>query len=195
MIKDKWIQELENIDKMVSNCNLCSGLVEKFNHNTTIHYGKDNSLLIVGEAPANNGWRKSGRCWYGNDFKITGSGKIMTNLLKEIDYELEDVFFVEAIKCFPISRNSLNKCKFNCYPFLLKQISIIKPKIILTMGDTATKAVLKDLKYNKFSDVVGKEYVLSIGESNFKVIPIYHPSPISPLSYKGNIDIFKKIIL
>ena len=45
------------------------------------------------------------------------------------------------------------------------------------------------IKYKKFSDVVGKEFKVN----GYKVIPIYHPSPISPMSYKGNIEIFKKI--
>ena len=45
------------------------------------------------------------------------------------------------------------------------------------------------MKYKKFSDVVGKTFDVN----GYKVIPIYHPSPISPMSYKGNIEIFKNI--
>jgi len=73
---------------------------------------------------------------------------------------------------------------------LFKQLNIIKPKIVLSLGDSATKTIL-DIKYKKFSDVVGKEFNIN----GFKVIPIYHPSPISPMSYKGNIEIFKKLNL
>ena len=71
----------------------------------------------------------------------------------------------------------------------MEQIKIINPKIILPLGDTATKSLL-DIKYKNFSDVVGQ----SFDYNGFDVIPIYHPSPISPLSYKGNVDIFENII-
>ena len=61
---------------------------------------------------------------------------------------------------------------------------------MLSLRDSATKSIL-NIKYKKFSDVVGKEFDVN----GYTVIPIYHPSPISPLSYKGNIEIFKTIYL
>ena len=97
---------------------------------------------------------------------------------------------LEAIKCYPKDRKYLNKCSENCKKYLFKQLKIIKPKVVLSLGDAATKSIL-DMKYNKFSDVVGKVFNVN----GYKVIPIYHPSPISPLSYKGNIEIFNKIKL
>ena len=109
-------------------------------------------------------------------------------LLKEIDLTIEDTYFLEAIKCYPKNRKYLKECSKNCRKYLLKQLDVIKPKLILSLGDYATKAIL-DIKYKKFSDVVGKEYIVG----DYKVIPIYHPSPISPMSYKGNIEIFKNL--
>jgi uracil-DNA glycosylase family 4 len=82
----------------------------------------------------------------------------------------------------------LKKCSINCKIFLLKQLKIIKPKIVLSLGDAATRTLL-DVPYKKFSDIVGKYYELD----GITIIPIYHPSPISPKSYSGNIDVFKKL--
>ncbi len=65
---------------------------------------------------------------------------------------------------------------------------MVGEKVVLSLGDAATKSIL-DFKYKKFSDIVGKEFDVN----GYKVIPIYHPSPISPMSYKGNIEIFKKL--
>jgi len=186
-------EKLDIVDKEVKDCQKCLELVEKFNNHTSVSYGKDNKILIVGEAPANNGWRKSGRCWYGIDGKITGSGKIITKLFQSINLNLEDIFFVEAIKCFPIERKNLKRCKDNCYPYLEKQITLIDPKIIITLGDTATKSVLKDLNYHNFSEVVGKKHLLKINNKEYIIVPIYHPSPISPRGYKDNIAIFNYI--
>ena len=49
--------------------------------------------------------------------------------------------------------------------------------------------MLLQKQYKKFSEIVGKEFYVG----GIKTIPIYHPSPISPLSYKGNIPIFEKL--
>jgi len=116
------------------------------------------------------------------------SGVIFQRLLDEINLKLEDIYFLEAIKCYPKNRKFLNQCRNNCKKYLFNQLEIIKPKVVLSLGDAATKSILH-IKYKKFSDVVGKEYEVN----GYKVIPIYHPSPISPMSYKGNIEIFKKI--
>lgn len=185
---DKLYNEFEDINKEICKCNKCINLVEKFESNDTISFGINN-ILILGEAPANNGWRKSGKAFYDLNNKLLPSGKVLNELLSEIGTRIEDCFFLEAIKCYPLKRNNLNICKDNCRIFLDKQINLIKPKIILTMGDYPTKCLLK-IKYSKFSDVVGKIY----DYNGIIVIPIYHPSPISPLSYKGNIEIFKTTI-
>ena len=105
-----------------------------------------------------------------------------------LDIKLDDTFFLEAIKCYPKDRKYLNKCGSNCRKYLLRQLDIINPKVVLVLGDAAFKAIL-DVKYKKFSEVVGREFMLD----NIKIIPIYHPSPISPLSLKGNIPIFEKL--
>lgn len=179
---------LNEIDNEIAKCTQCNELVEHFPNSKTISIGKNRKILILGEAPANNGWRKSGRAWYDINNKLLPSGIIMKKLLDEINIKLEDTYFLEAIKCFPKERKNLNICSNNCKKFLFKQIKEIKPKIILSLGDSATKTIL-DIKYKKFSDVVGKEFNID----EIIVIPIYHPSPISPMSYKGNITIFKKI--
>lgn len=186
---DSLYNELEDINKHINNCHRCADLVETFDTKETISYGKSSNILVLGEAPANNGWRKSGRAFYDVNNKLLPSGKVLNQLLSEVNMNLEDVFFLEAIKCYPIVRNNLNVCKKRCKDYLDKQISLIEPKIILTMGDYPTKCLL-DIKYAKYGDIVGKIF----NYNNIIVIPIYHPSPISPLSYKGNIDIFKTTI-
>ena len=43
------------IDKEIHKCNLCSDMVEKFPNSKTVSIGNNNSIVILGEAPANNG--------------------------------------------------------------------------------------------------------------------------------------------
>ena len=180
--------ELSLIDNDIYECNLCDEMVEKFPNSKTISIGNRNDIVILGEAPANNGWRKSKIAWYDINHKLLPSGVVLQKLLNEINLKIEDTYFMEAIKCYPIDRKYLNKCSNNCKQFLLRQLEIIKPKVVLSLGDAATKSIL-DIKYNKFSDVVGKKFDIN----GYKVIPIYHPSPVSPMSYKGNIEIFKRL--
>jgi uracil-DNA glycosylase family 4 len=180
--------KLLKIDEEISQCTLCSYMVEHFPNSKTISFGKDNSLVIVGEAPANNGWRKSGIAWYDSNNKLLPSGIVMQKLLDIININLKDTYFIEAIKCYPKDRKYLKICGPNCRKYLISQLKVINPKIVLVLGNYATKTLL-DIKYHKFSDIVGKEYNID----NIKIIPIYHPSPISPVGYKKNIPIFKKL--
>ena len=179
---------LSDIDSEIHKCNLCNNMVEKFPNSKTVSVGKRNDIVILGEAPANNGWRKSGIACYDTNHKLLPSGAVLQKLLNQINLKLEDTYFLEAIKCYPKERKYLNRCSKNCRKYLLKQLEIIKPKVVLSLGDTSTKTII-NIKYKKFSDVVGKVFDVD----GYKVIPIYHPSPISPMDYKGNIEIFKNI--
>lgn len=180
--------KLTDIDKEIHGCNKCLDMIEKFPNSKTVSIGCDNRIVILGEAPANNGWRKSGVAWYDVNHKLLPSGVVMQRLLDIVNIKLEDVYFLESIKCYPVDRKFLNKCSLNCRGFLFKQLEVIKPKVILSLGDAATKSIL-DIKYSKFSEVVGKRFLVN----DMTIIPIYHPSPINPKSYNGNVDIFKEL--
>lgn len=60
LLRNKLLPKLLNsIDKQVYNCHKCPNLVEKFPNSPTVYLGKDTDVVLIGEAPANNGWRKS----------------------------------------------------------------------------------------------------------------------------------------
>lgn len=187
-LKLKELIMLAQIDRQINKCDLCQDMVEHFPDSKTVSLGKTHDIVILGEAPANNGWRKSKIAWYDTNKKLLPSGVIMQKLLNIIDLELKNTYFLEAIKCYPKDRKYLNVCGKNCRKFLIKQLETIKPKVVLSLGDAATKTILK-VKYKKFNEIVGKEFYVD----GIKIIPIYHPSPISPLSYKGNIPIFENL--
>lgn len=188
----EYIKKLNEIDQEVLGCDLCNGLVEKFTNSTSIFYGKNTEIIILGEAPANNGWRKSGKAWHDVNQKLMQSGKILNGLLNIIGLELEETTFIEAIKCYPKDRKYLKTCNLNCKTILNKQLKLLNPKLVIALGDSATKSIL-DIKYTKFSDIVGTIYKIKIDDNEINVLPIYHPSPISPLSYNGNLPIFNNL--
>ncbi len=187
---DKFISRYEEIEKSVSCCKNCIQ-TEYFIHNT-IYFGKNTQILLIWEAPAKTGWLISGKAWRDKEWKILPSGKVMQQLLREIDMDLLDLTFLEGIKCFPQNRKNLKLSMQNCKNILYSQIDLLKPNILLTLWDNPTRAFLWN-SYNKFSTVAWNIFDINIMNEKYKLIPIYHPSPISPLSLKGNIPIFTKI--
>ena len=181
-------EELKQIDKKVHSCKSCGNLVEKFPNSTTVFIGKDNDIVLIGEAPANNGWRKSNKLWCDINGKVLPSGVILQKLFCIINRSIFETTFLEAVKCYPLERKNLKTCSNNCKNIMLEQLNILKPKLIITLGEFPTRNLL-NFKFNKFSEVVGNIYEIN----GYKILPIYHPSPISPKSYKGNIPIFEQL--
>ena len=105
---------LEEIDKEIYNCNLCNDMVEKFPNSTTVFKGRRKEIVILGEALANNGWRKSGVAWYDVNHKLLPSGVVLQKLIDIINLKIEDTYFLEAIKYYPKDRKYLKKCNNNC---------------------------------------------------------------------------------
>lgn len=189
ILKAKLIKALlKQIDEKVYSCKSCNNLVDKFPNDATVFLGKDNDIVLVGEAPANNGWRKSHKLWCDMNGKVLPSGVVLQKLFDIIDSDIFETTFLESVKCYPLERKNLKTCSSNCKNIMLEQLKILNPKLIITLGELATRNLL-NFKFNKFSDVVGNIYEVN----GYKILPIYHPSPISPKSYKGNIPIFENL--
>ena len=179
---------LKEIDNKVSTCNACGSLVEKFPNDATVFLGTNNDILLVGEAPANNGWRKSHKLWCDINGKVLPSGVILQKLFDIINRNIFETTFLESVKCYPLTRKNLTVCSQNCKNIMLEQIRILNPKLIITLGEFPTRNLL-DFKFGKYSEVVGNIYEVN----GYKILPIYHPSPVSPKSYKGNVPIFENL--
>ncbi len=189
ILKGRLINKLlKQLDQEAFNCKLCNKLVDKFPNDTTVFIGKDNEIVLVGEAPANNGWRKSHKLWKDVNDKILPSGVVLQKLFNIINKDIFETTFLESVKCYPLERKNLKLCFKNCKDIMLRQLKILNPKLIITLGEFPTRNLL-DFKFDKFKDVVGNIYEIN----GYKILPIYHPSPISPKSYTGNVPIFEKI--
>ena len=188
-LKKKVIKELlQKIDKEVYRCTLCQNLVEKFPNSNTVFLGNNNDIVLIGEAPANNGWRKSYMLWKDINGKVLPSGVILQKLFDIFNKDIFETTFLESVKCFPIERKNLKICSKNCKQIMEKQLEILQPRLIITLGEFPTRNLL-NFKFKKFQEVVGNIYEVN----GYKILPIYHPSPISPKSYKGNIPIFNSL--
>ena len=189
VLKERLVNKLlKRVDGEVFNCKSCDKLVDKFPNDTTVFIGRDNDIVLIGEAPANNGWRKSHKLWKDVNGKILPSGVVLQKLFDIIDRDIFETTFLESVKCYPLERKNLKTCSKNCKNVMLQQLKILNPKLIITLGEFPTRNLL-DFKFDKFADVVGNIYEVN----GYKIFPIYHPSPISPKSYSGNLPIFEKL--
>lgn len=181
--------KIQQIDKEIDICSKCGKLPKPVcSHVKT---GKSN-ILIIGESPAKNGWLVSGRAFYDVNGNLQATGKILQKLLNLCDLTIDEIYFTECCKCHISDRSKLKECSLNCSRFLFEQLECLEIEIVLTMGAFATQ-IFFDKKVDKFSSIVGKEFEYAYKGKNYKVIPIYHCSPVNPLSFKGNEELFIKL--
>ena len=151
--------------------------------------GRGKNILIVGESPAENGWRKSGKAFYNLEGKILPTGKRLNLLLSEFDLSVEECGFTELSKCFiGKNRKSLNKCCQFCWPIFIKQLKSIDYKLIIILG-VKTQEIFNNLCGTTVN--TGDLSEICINEKSYFILPIYHPSPINPYSQKRNEEIFR----
>jgi DNA polymerase len=96
----------------------------------------DASLMFVGEAPG------SQEDLQGKAF-VGPAGKLLTSLLAGIDVQREEVFITNVLKCRPPgNRNPSDTEIERCMPYLRRQVSLMRPRIICTLGSFAFKSLV-----------------------------------------------------
>ena len=134
--KNALLFSLKQIDKKVYACKSCDKLVEKISNSPTVFLGKDNDIVLVGEDPVNNGWRKSHQLWKDVNGKILPSGMVLQKLFDIINRDIFETTFLESVKCYPKERKYLKICSKNCKDIMLEQLKILNPKLIITLGES-----------------------------------------------------------
>lgn len=114
------------------------------------------------------------------------------------NYSLDDIFITNAIMCarqgnsYRGNNIDLKKSTINCSEYLLKQIDIIKPKVILTLGYYSLLSLSKI--YNFKIDRTLKETINKYPEinvNNYVIIPLYHP--VAQIKKSEQLEQYKRI--
>ena len=125
-------------------------------------------LMFVGEAPGYHEDR------LGVPF-VGASGKLLTTLLEGIGLRREDVFVANVLKCRPPgNRDPLPDEIRSCEPHLYTQISLIRPKLICTLGNFATK--LLSGRPDGISRVHGHPLDIEVLGLPVVLYPLFHPA-------------------
>jgi DNA polymerase len=122
--------------------------------------------MFVGEGPGELE-DNSGRPFVGR------SGELLTRIIENVlMLRREDVYIANIVKCRPpANRAPTGEEADKCKPFLIKQIEIVKPKIIIALGATSYSYLTGDMSA-KISHVRGE--MINFGTS--KLMPTFHPS-------------------
>jgi uracil-DNA glycosylase family 4 len=130
-------ENLSDARALLGECRRCGLHRER----TSIVYGEgpENArLLLVGEAPGREE-DLQGRPFVGR------SGELLTKMLRAIDFSRNDVYITSVVKCRPpLNRAPKPEEMAACSPFLLEQIRLIAPPLILALGQTAAHALLQE---------------------------------------------------
>lgn len=158
----------------------CDGREVALDKYLQLGFGIGKDILAIGESPAANGWRKSGRAFFTIDGKIVPTGKNFLVNLRQIDadLDLENISFTEIAKCFiGSSRNKLMSCAGKTWPHFISQINYVSPKIIILLGKKTTE-IFNQLSASEL--VIGQIQNFEINGNIYRILPIYHPSPLNP---------------
>jgi uracil-DNA glycosylase len=155
---------LQEFSETIQDCPKCAQLVAS---RTQVVFGDGNpqaEIMFVGEAPGFYEDRQ------GKPF-VGAAGKLLDQLLVEIGMQRRDVYIANIIKCRPPNnRNPRREEIDNCKPYLLTQIEMIRPKVICTLGNFSTQALLG--KKVGISKVHGQAFTMG----NYTLIPMLHPA-------------------
>ena len=128
----------------------------------------DADLMFVGEAPGFHE-DQSGVPFVGQ------AGKLLDKLLGGIGLERSDIWIANVLKCRPPqNRDPLTEEIAACEPHLFRQIELIRPKLVATLGNFATK--LLSGRPLGITRVHGQDQEVTLGGSSVLLYPLYHPA-------------------
>ena len=154
---------------------------------TQVVYGEGNpnaDLMFIGEAPGRDEDLK------GEPF-VGRAGQLLTDIIKAMKLTRDDVYIANVIKCRPPENRNPEPDELEaCHPYIQRQVEIIQPRVIVTLGRFALQSL------------TGKTYGISSARGQWldyngvKVMPTYHPAYLlrTPSAKKDVWADMKKVI-
>jgi len=175
-----YLSKAALMDKIASKVRVCVKCpLSKGRRKTVPGEGNiDASVMFVGEAPG-----------YWEDVKglpfVGAAGKILNTLLEKIKLTREKVFITNVVKCRPPENRDPqpNEVKTCTSLYLNRQITIIQPKIIVTLGRHSTAYILSKTGFEKetikgVTQLRGRVYQRRFLNLPVTVIPMFHPAAV-----------------
>lgn len=134
----------------------------------------DARIMFVGEAPGKNE-AKTGKPFCGT------SGKFLTELIESVGLTRDEVYITSVVKDRPPENRDPTQKEIDLYgSFLDKQIEIIQPKIIATLGRHSMAYIMKyfglEAELDVISKIHGKKFVAKAEYGPVTIVTLYHPA-------------------
>jgi len=155
---------LEELQQNITTCHLCD--LSKSRTQSMSGFGNPNSdIMIIDYCVSLNDDNT-------NSYYNGRSGEILKNMITNVlGLHVDDIYFTHAIKCKPLNSNTPSSSEWDsCKNYLFSQIELVKPKIIITLGQEAYAKVTSE--NDNFTSVRG--HVIDF--KDYKLIPIFHPN-------------------
>jgi len=163
-------QKLQEIEKEIRICSKCP-LHKTRNLPVSGEGNIDNKIILIGLGP---GYHEN---LQGKPF-VGAAGKFLDELLQLAGLLRKEIYITNIIKCYlPINKAAEKEIEA-CTPYLDRQVKIIKPEIILTLGNVSTSYILNKFSFKPESmwKIHGKIFQINNLLLQAKIIPMYHPA-------------------
>ena len=158
---------LDQIAADIKSKNICPDLAETATNLVMGDGNTDADIVFIGEAPGKNEDEQ------GLPF-VGAAGKFLNEMLAGIELTRSDVYITNIVKYRPPNnRDPLPQEKKTFWPYLVRQLEIIKPKVIVTLGRHSMEYFLPDFK---ISAVHGEPKRIPFGTMKVVILPLYHPA-------------------
>jgi uracil-DNA glycosylase family 4 len=161
-------EALKHVYDEARGCRRCPELAAT---RTQVVFGAGNAdadLMFVGEAPGANEDRM-GRPFVGQ------AGKLLSQLLVEVGLERADVFITNVLLCRPPGNRDPQPGEISrCQDYLFRELELIEPRVVCTLGNFATKLLRGDSA--GISRVHGQAEVRVLGPRAVRLYPLFHPA-------------------
>ena len=159
--------ELDQIRADILEKNICPELAAQA-HNLVMGDGNLNAeIVFIGEAPGKNEDEQ------GLPF-VGAAGKFLNEMLAQAGMERSDVYITNIVKYRPPNnRDPLPEEKKAFWPYLARQLDVIAPKVVVTLGRHSMEYFLPDAK---ISQIHGEAKRITFGDKKIVIVPLYHPA-------------------
>jgi DNA polymerase len=168
---------LKAIEKEVENLRASPLYEYRRENNYKVVFGKGNPearVMFIGEAPGKQ------EAISGQPF-VGAAGRVLDELLKSIGLERPDVYITNILKDRPPENRDPRKEEIAIYvPFLRRQLEILQPQVIVTLGRFAMEFIFEEFKMpeqgGSISVLHGKALHASAPYGPIRVLPLFHPA-------------------
>lgn len=159
--------ELDNLAEQITQRGVCSELRQAASRLVMGAGSSDADIVFIGEAPGKNEDEQ------GLPF-VGAAGKFLDEMLETAGLKRSDVYITNIVKYRPPNnRDPSPEEKREFWPYLMKQIEIIQPKVIMTLGRHSGAAFIPDLVISRDH---GRSRRVRYHDQDYIVIPLYHPA-------------------